>query len=172
MVHPLGDLRRELTQRVVGQLSHVHDRVHAGQVVDRDTAQIPVQGLRAAIGAPAEPAGLVVTRIQTEDLVAGTHQLGRGQCAQVALRTGDEHLHPHVLLCRIWNATAAISHPLTADRTHPTRLPGQRARPGTGSGCPCGIPTSIGSSHRPRTREPASRARQPGTLTTCANYVQ
>ncbi len=172
MVHLVGDLRRELTQRVVGQLRHVHDRVHAGQVVDRDTAQIPVQGLRTAISAPVEPAGLVVTRIQTEDLVASTHQLGRDQRAQVALRTGDEHLHPHVLLCRIRNAMAATHHPLTAGRTHPTRLPGQRARPVTGPGSPCGIPTSIGSSHRPRTREPASRARQPGTLTTCANYGQ
>ncbi len=34
----VGDLGCEFTQRIVGQFGHMHDRVHTGQILGRDTA--------------------------------------------------------------------------------------------------------------------------------------
>jgi hypothetical protein len=93
VVHVVGHVPDELPERVVGELSHVHERVEAPQIVDRQPADVLMQRVRRAINASVQPAVAVEAGVDAHDLVAVSDELRTEQAAQVALTPSEQDAH-------------------------------------------------------------------------------
>ena len=91
VVDVVGDVTDQVADRVVGQLRHVHDGVHALEVREARAGGCPAPASRASAPARVQPAVLVVAGVHPDDVVAGPEQFLRRQAAQVALGTGDQY---------------------------------------------------------------------------------
>ena len=96
MVDVVGEVRRQRSQRVVGQGGQVDHGVHPGHVVGRDVAQVDPMprrvGGRRAEDAVGEQAG-----VQADDLVSGGREDRGHHGAQVALVSGQQYAHRFIL---------------------------------------------------------------------------
>ena len=94
MVDLVRDRRRELTQRVVRELGHVHDGVEPLQIRRGQPPDVPTPSLEAHLGIVlVEARGRVEPGVDPNDVVPSRGEIGAQDRADVPLAAGDEDSH-------------------------------------------------------------------------------
>ena len=137
VVDVVGDLRRQLTDRVVGELRHVDHRVESGDVGRLEIADVAAHGQGQPIWSRVEPSPPVVAAVDADHVVAALHEVGREQRADVAVASGDEHPQEAKVDDRadVVVVGGGIVGLATAYRLAQSRPGGSHHRAREGSGC-------------------------------------
>src|SRR5688500_2088375 len=88
----VGDVRRELPDRIVAELGEVDDRIVSAKIVRRDVPDILDQDLRRGMHAVIEPADPVESGVAASDIVPAVEQILTEDGADVPVASGDEDL--------------------------------------------------------------------------------
>src|SRR5215475_13206385 len=105
MIDSVGNMWTKLAQRIVGELSQMHDRIHPDHIISSRMPQVFVlhkwQGADPVI---VKPGITVKSCIQSHDIIPTFEQEGRQYNPDIAIRSGHQYTH-------IGQPPPALPHP-------------------------------------------------------------